>query len=280
MISELLNNWFNIIADTTIKGTLILLITLAPIIFHMNFASKHKHRFLLASFSVFILLPVLKQIQQSMGLPLLSFPFSVDKTYLASPFSSDFSSSAGQTVARVLPDTLILFNTENILFFVWLVGFTFLIIRLLVGFLRLQSIGRASDYDKNMLELCNSIKDEIKLRRQVKLYKNPIISSPVTYGILRPIILIPDDFINMPDECKRVALMHELLHIKRIDQFTGVLSQLILACYWFNPIMWVAVKQLRNQQEEACDECVLQMGVTPHDYAANMLEIVRKYRFN
>lgn len=280
MISELLNNWFKIIVDTTIKGTVILLICLVPIIFHMNYASKHKHRFLLTSFSVFVFLPLLKLIQQLMGLPLLNLPFSADKTYLASPLNDDFSTSAGQISTMTLPETFNLFNKQNLLFFIWLGGFIFLIARLLVGLWKLDRICRASDYDKDMLDLCNSIKDELKLGRQVKLYKNPVISSPVTYGILKPVILIPDDFFKMPDECKRVAIMHELLHIKRMDQFTGILSQLILACYWFNPIIWIAVRQLRNQQEEACDECVLQMGVAPHDYAANMLQIVREYRFN
>ena len=78
----------------------------------------------------------------------------------------------------------------------------------------------------------------------------------------------------------RLVLAHEMVHIKRFDHCVRWLEWLAAAALWWNPVMWVARKQLRLTEEMACDAAVVQMmGVAKYDYASsllNMAEILAK----
>ncbi|MGB7294003.1 MAG: M56 family metallopeptidase [Candidatus Aminicenantales bacterium] len=73
------------------------------------------------------------------------------------------------------------------------------------------------------------------------------------------------------EEQRSSALIHELWHVKRADFLVMVLVRLSLAAFWFNPLSWFVFRRLKNEQEEACDELVLRMGIKPSTYAANLL---------
>ncbi len=72
----------------------------------------------------------------------------------------------------------------------------------------------------------------------------------------------------------RMVLAHEMMHIKRLDHFVRWLEWLAAATLWWNPVMWVARKQLRATEEIACDAMVIQMtGVARYDYASSLLNM-------
>jgi DUF4097 and DUF4098 domain-containing protein YvlB len=99
------------------------------------------------------------------------------------------------------------------------------------------------------------------------------VSAPVTWGWRRPVILLPVEAKEWPAERVEAALLHERAHIARADWLTQTLAQLVVALYWFHPLVWVAMRRLRAESEHACDDRVIAGGMTAPDYASHLLAV-------
>jgi len=86
---------------------------------------------------------------------------------------------------------------------------------------------------------------------------------------------MPAEAENWNREVCSSALFHELSHVKRGDFLFKILARFSCALYWFNPLSWLVFRLMRKEQEKACDELVLQAGIKPSTYAANLLSIQR-----
>jgi hypothetical protein len=100
-------------------------------------------------------------------------------------------------------------------------------------------------------------------------------SVPVTCGVLRPSLLMPNEALRWSAERRHMILLHELAHVKRRDTLTQILGQFACAVFWFSPLVWLAARNMRSQREQACDEIVLRSGVVPSSYARQLLDILR-----
>ena len=70
-----------------------------------------------------------------------------------------------------------------------------------------------------------------------------------------------------------MVLLHEAAHIRRDDQFTQLFAVAVAAIYWFNPLVWHALKCLRRENEKACDDSVLNAGELSSSYGRHIVEI-------
>ena len=73
-------------------------------------------------------------------------------------------------------------------------------------------------------------------------------------------------------------LLHELAHIHRWDWLTQMTAHVACAMYWFNPLAWLAARQMRLEREQACDDVVLAAGSAPGEYAEELLQIAASLR--
>jgi beta-lactamase regulating signal transducer with metallopeptidase domain len=118
----------------------------------------------------------------------------------------------------------------------------------------------------------------LEVDRPVRLFRSGAVSVPMTWGFVRPVVLVPDAAESWPDDRRRVVLLHELSHVARLDGLTQILSRLACALYWFHPGVWYASRRMRIEREHACDDLVLSAGTPPPEYAAHLLELARNYR--
>jgi beta-lactamase regulating signal transducer with metallopeptidase domain len=103
-------------------------------------------------------------------------------------------------------------------------------------------------------------------------------SMPATFGVLRPVILMPVDASEWSEERRRMVLLHELAHIERGDTATHLLGRVAFSLYWWNPLAWYAWRQSLKERERAADDLVLNSGERASDYAGHLLEIARSVR--
>jgi hypothetical protein len=151
--------------------------------------------------------------------------------------------------------------------------------RLALGTLRMWRITREAECltDYHWSALTNRLRGQLDLREHISLYVSDEVAMPVTWGVLRPVIVLPADANDWASEWRRIVLLHELAHIKRRDCLTQMLANLACALYWFNPLVWFAAKRLRVERELACDDCVLEVGTRASDYASYLVEIAKSF---
>jgi TonB family protein len=100
----------------------------------------------------------------------------------------------------------------------------------------------------------------------------------VTWGVVRPKVILPSTAPDWSDDRMRVVLAHELAHIHRGDWAAQMAAEILRAVYWFNPLVWAAAAELRQESEHACDDTVIRSGVDASDYAAHLLHLARTLR--
>ncbi|HMK18367.1 MAG TPA: M56 family metallopeptidase [Chitinophagaceae bacterium] len=112
------------------------------------------------------------------------------------------------------------------------------------------------------------------ISRDVKIWLSELVTSPVTIGYLKPIILIPVAAINnlTPHQIEAVIL-HELSHIYRYDYFINLILSFIKTVLYFNPFVSLLVKSVEKEREHSCDEMVLQFQYKPGEYASALLRL-------
>ncbi len=112
------------------------------------------------------------------------------------------------------------------------------------------------------------------IAREVKIWLSEWVTSPVTIGYLKPIVLIPVAAINnlTPHQLEAVIL-HELSHIYRYDYFLNLILSFIKTILYFNPFVKLLVKSIEKEREHSCDEMVLQFQYKPGEYASALLRL-------
>lgn len=119
------------------------------------------------------------------------------------------------------------------------------------------------------------------IKKKVNIWVSELVSSPVTIGFLKPVILVPLAAINhlTPQQLEAV-LLHELSHIKRSDYFINLVINLIQVVLYFNPFVKAFVKIVEREREKSCDEMVLQFQYDSHEYASALLTLEKTSHIN
>ncbi len=106
------------------------------------------------------------------------------------------------------------------------------------------------------------------------LLTSPDLHSPISWGLLRPTILVNESALASGQQAEAV-LAHELAHVIHGDWAKLMLARVATAAFWFNPLAWVLAREAHQLREEAADDAVLAANIAGTDYAALLVGVAR-----
>ncbi len=143
----------------------------------------------------------------------------------------------------------------------WAAGATLLAIRAAGGWLILRRARRSS------IHFMQGEAAEVRIGN---------VSTPLTCGVVKPLIILPRDAREWDATRLRAVLLHESAHVRRRDCLAKHVAQASQALLWWNPLTRMMSARADQEQERACDEAVLSAGVAPEDYARALLDTARE----
>lgn len=163
---------------------------------------------------------------------------------------------------------------------IWAIGALAVLTPWVLGTLAVRRLARGArpPEDRSWETLLRRAAADLDLARRVRLLASPRVAMPMVWGILRPVILLPQHADGWPAHERRAVLLHELAHVKRLDGLTQLAGRAACALYWFNPLVHLAAGRQHDERERACDDRVLAAGQKASDYAAQLLSIVQQVR--
>ena len=102
-------------------------------------------------------------------------------------------------------------------------------------------------------------------------YLVPDLTSAIVLGLVRPLVLLPQQFAAWPAEQQYHVLRHEFCHVKQRDMVWLQLATLATIIFWFNPLVWQLKRRLQLEQERSCDDEVIRSGVKASNYSETLL---------
>ena len=161
---------------------------------------------------------------------------------------------------------------------IWMTGFLFLLLKLGYGLIFLQgfkfALVRVADHKFD--DLVRTVAGAFRKSRLPELYTSPNVESPITIGLLNPIVIIPEKLYGTMSENElKSILFHELAHIYHYDHVLGVIKRIVLAAYWWNPLAHRINAEHDRAREEVSDNHVLS-ALNPKEYSQCLAALAEK----
>lgn len=152
----------------------------------------------------------------------------------------------------------------------WILGIIAMLILVIRSALRLRTLKNSALplQSPKIYRLYKHCISDSGITKHIPIYSTAFLKSPVIVGFWKPCIYLPIHLISDDNETDiRYMLLHELQHYKHKDGIANYLMNLAGIIYWFNPLVWYALKEMRNDREIACDTSVLKL-LESNDYVS------------
>jgi beta-lactamase regulating signal transducer with metallopeptidase domain len=185
-----------------------------------------------------------------------------------------------QVTAATLPSvdapgtSIWLSGSVQLLLLAYVAGVTMVLLPSVVGWVRVQRMkGRARPvHDVAWSTTLADVRTGLGLRRSIRLFVSDETLGPMTWGLFRPVVMLPESADAWNDSQRRIVLMHELSHVRAGDWLFSLAARLACALYWFHPGVWWIARRLHEDCERACDDRVIASGVRRSDYADLLID--------
>ncbi len=232
----------NLLIDSALRSTVILAVAWLVTLALRRSSADLRHRIWLAALGGVALLPLVEWIAPSIlpqGRILANVPTLA--VFAGAPAAAARSGAKIPWLAAI-----------------WIAGAALVMLRLAVGLVRISKLTRRAF----------PLRDDTHISAEV--------NTPLTWGLIRPVVLLPEYSTEWSDEKREVVLRHERAHIARHDWLWQIVARFVAAVFWFQPLVWLAMAALRREAERAADDRVLVSGASAPDYAEQLLEVARR----
>lgn len=159
---------------------------------------------------------------------------------------------------------------------IWFVGAVLFLFRLGSNFSVINNLRKSAKIDNSekWIQFAYDQKIKLGINRTLSLLTSKAIQSPITFGSLKPVILIPTSLIfNLSPEQLEAIITHELAHVKRNDYLHNIIQSAMEAIFFYHPCFWWINAYVREQRENACDDLAIEAGISPKDLAYGLAEV-------
>ncbi len=257
------------VADLVVRGTVILAAAFVAAYGARRASAAVRHFVWTMAFLAVLLLPAAMKVGPRFALPGAA-PAAVQTRVMAVALP-------GVTGVKVTPGAPARPTTplSTYLGGLYLAGLLLVLGRFTAGAWRMGRMVNGARPAGHAAAAAELVRAELGIRRAVRVLESAEAAVPMTWGIRRAVVLLPNAAREWPEGRLHAVLMHEMVHVARYDLLAQMVAQAACCLYWFHPMMWAAARQLRKERERACDDRVLDRGVAAPDYAGHLMELAR-----
>src|SRR5690606_15029945 len=128
-----------------------------------------------------------------------------------------------------------------------------------------------------LLQKVGNLSASMGIFRSVQVFKSTLVHVPVTYGLIKPVILLPASlaFSINPEQLEAI-IAHELAHIKRYDYLANFVQSVMEVLFFFHPCFWWINRFIREEREIATDDLALSVGINANALAYGLAEVANR----
>jgi len=159
---------------------------------------------------------------------------------------------------------------------IWMMGVFVLLLRLIGQLAYVQRLGAyaTAAFPEEWQERIHELQMRMGIVRPVKSLLSTRVPSPLTYGFLRPVLLMPARVFQSLQENQIYAIIaHELAHIKRNDFLVNLLQRIMATLFFYHPGVWWMSARIEEEREHSCDDLAIQMTRHPVGYAKTLIQL-------
>jgi beta-lactamase regulating signal transducer with metallopeptidase domain len=289
---------FELFAEMAVRSIVVLGAALLAALLMRPLSATTRHMVWSTASGILLLLPVVSillpptALTKAVALPFQMVDAAVTLTNVGAEIVAQTNAEAEMDHAYQFSNELLVTNTSHgnvfsagwrrmdfrlLLLLGWASGVLLVSIRVARAVLAIRRLRRGASelaIGPLLTELC----EVSRVRRPVKILVSKTCTMPMSWGILRHEIFMPEEACHWTNDRLRLVFLHELFHIRRADVATQLLANAACALYWFNPLVWLAWSEFVDTRERATDDLVLSTGIRATDYAEDLLWIASTMR--
>src|SRR4051794_39498136 len=238
-----------------------------------------------AAAAALVALPLLSIVLPALRVPIANRVLPADATLVFRTSAAALAATTGNGLARPaatpgaparpVPDRPL--NGKDTLVLLWTLGLAAGLVQMLAGSAMLWRTRRRARVSPDQ-QTADTLAPTLGIDHPVEILETGAVM-PMTFGVLRPTVLLPDTARTWTEERRHVVLLHELAHVARGVAATQLLARAARALHWWTTLAWLASREFLTDRELAADDLVLSAGAIASSDAGRLLEIARTMQF-
>lgn len=258
--------FINILSTSTIASLVFLIILIARKCIK-NKVNQENTSLLWIIFMVVLIIPL--NFQSCLSIK--NF-INLDKTYILTESIQLNNEIIHNDDGNIISEDTEKINLKEISSIVWIfVALTLIIADALIY--KSLNVKKSIEIPEKVSKILKECKKELNIEKDIQIVIQNKIPMPSLYGIFNTKILLTKEILNFSDNELKCIIVHELNHYKRNHQLLYIMFNIVERIHWFNPIVKLAFKTIKQDLEIITDNCVLKTNITVKEYCMVILKI-------